>query len=392
MFVHIGNDIFGFLQNRTGIKKRHFNVLRGAVFEGIEVAPDNFFNLPIHKLARFKTNNSSTWGDFEHRFMIHEDMQVDKKIDDSNLLKTDSFFGKSLDKTLEETDLEKYNLDQYKIKGNYFTNINKTIKASEHTFFLYDNQNIINETFVSEVGKKISLIGVWYFVKPGSSGKIELVTSKNKLKFNIKENQILPVFSIGIAPVTASKKIRFKQEKIKNILIISAPAKTRKRKMTEVVETLLIKVLQNFDNYTVLNPVDVDIRSNYMTEKINSYKGHVYQVLIRNLLFIVCYNLDSAKKALINGKLYSILGIVNLSEINNWDVVKGKSVYVSVKFDDINSTIESAIHFAFKFKTAFPTEIFEFKIELLDDQAKQIKFGNGEIKVPALDIQIDVLK
>ena len=181
------------------------------------------------------------------------------------------------------------------------------------------------------------------------------------------------MFSIGIAPVTASKKIRFKQEKIKNILIISAPAKTRKRKMTEtlveveVVETLLIKALQNFDNYTVLNPLDIDIRSNYMTEKINSYKGHVYQVLIRNLLFsanitnktqqlfIVCYNLDSAKNALINGKLYSILGIVNLSEINNWDIVKGKSVYVSVKFDDINSTIESAIHFAFKFKTAFPT-------------------------------------
>ena len=60
-------------------KKRHFDVLRGAVFEGIEDAPDNFFNSPIHKLARFKTNNSSTGGDFEHCFMIHEDMQVDKK-------------------------------------------------------------------------------------------------------------------------------------------------------------------------------------------------------------------------------------------------------------------------------------------------------------------------
>ena len=212
------------------------------------------------------------------------------------------------------------------------------------------------------------------------------------------------MISIGIAPVVASKQIRFKQEKITNILIISAPAKNRKRKMTEVVETILIKALQNFDNYTVLNPLDIDIRSNYMTEKINSYKGHVYLVLIRNFvfsanitnetqqLFIVCYNLDSAKKALINGKLYSILGIVNFSEINNWDDVKGKSVYVSVKFDDINSAIDSAIHFAFKFKTAFPTEIFEFKIELLDDQVNQIKFGSGETKVPALDIQIDVLK
>ena len=109
-------------------------------------------------------------------------------------------------------------------------------------------------------------------------------------------------------------------------------------------------------------------------------------------MFVVCYNLDSAKKALINGKLYSILGIINLSEIKNWEEVKGKSIYVSVKFDDISSTIESAIHFAFNFKTAFPTEIFEFKIELLDDQAKQITFRSEETKVPALHIQIYILK
>ena len=174
--------------------------------------------------------------------------------------------------------------------------------------------------------------------------------------------------------------------------------------MKEVVETILFKALQNFDKYTVLNPLDIDIRSNYMTEKINNYKGYVYEILIRNLLFsasitndmqqifIVSYNLDSAKKALINGKLYSILGIINISEIKNWDKVKGKSIYVSVKFDDISSTVQSVTHFAFKFKTAFPTEIFEFKIELLDDVAKKIEFSADETKVPALDIQIDILK
>ena len=109
-------------------------------------------------------------------------------------------------------------------------------------------------------------------------------------------------------------------------------------------------------------------------------------------MFIVCYNLDSAKKPLINGKLYSILGIINISEIKNWEEVKGKSIYVNIKFDDISSAIENAIHFVFKFKTAFPTEIFEFKIELLDEQAKQITFASGETKVPALDIQIDILR
>ena len=140
-----------------------------------------------------------------------------------------------------------------------------------------------------------------------------------------------------------------------------------------------------------------------MTEKINNYKGYIYEVCVRNLLFsagikndtqnifVTRHNLNSAKKALINGKTYSLLGTVNLSEIKNWSGVKGKSIYLSIKFDDIAS-IESATHFAFKFTTGFPTEILEFKIELLGDKAKQIEFNDDENKVPAIDLQIDILK
>ena len=71
-------------------------------------------------------------------------MKVDKRINESNLLKTNRFFGNSYNKTVSETELEKFKLDKYSINGNDFTNINKTVKASEHAFFLYDNQNIIN--------------------------------------------------------------------------------------------------------------------------------------------------------------------------------------------------------------------------------------------------------
>ena len=173
--------------------------------------------------------------------------------------------------------------------------------------------------------------------------------------------------------------------------------------MVEILDTIMIKALQSYDKYTVLNPLDVDIRSNYMTEKINNYKGYIYEVCIRNLLlsvgiksdtqqiFVTCYNLDTAKKALINGKIYSILGIINLADVKNWEEVKGKSIYASLKFDDIAS-IETATHFAFKFKTGFPTEILEFKIELLDDKTKQIRFNDSETKVLTVDLQRDILK
>ena len=74
----------------------------------------------------------------------------------------------------------------------------------------------------------------------------------------------------------------------------------------------------------------MNIRSNYMTKILDDFKYSTYQVMLKNILFsanivndtqqifITCYNLDSAKKALINGKLYSILGIINLSEIKNF--------------------------------------------------------------------------
>ena len=108
-------------------------------------------------------------------------------------------------------------------------------------------------------------------------------------------------------------------------------------------------------------------------------------------IFIVCHNLNSAKKALINNKLYAVFGIINLNEIRKWDEMKGKSLYVNAKIDD-SHYMENAKHFGFKFKTNFPTEFLEFTCELLDDKTKQIEFANNEQKVPIIDLQIDILK
>ena len=37
---------------------------------------------------------------------------------------------------------------------------------------------------------------------------------------------------------------------------------------------------------------------------------------------------------MINGKIYNILGIIDLGKINNWDYIKGKALWANVNFND----------------------------------------------------------
>ena len=238
--------------------------------KGVGVGLDTFFNMPFNKLAVCRVNASVRNLLLTDCYKITENWILEKKIyekDADYWLKTDAFTGEKYEKTLtaaEMNDLTKFNKYEKQVKDANLKDINKVIKASEHAFFLYDNQNVINETFISEIYKKVSLIGgVWYFVKTGSDGKIELVTSKNKLNFKIKKQQNLTKFSFGIAPVVASKKIDFKNKKINNILIVSVDKKARagqKRRMAEILDTLMIKDLQSYNKYTVLNLLEIDIR------------------------------------------------------------------------------------------------------------------------------------
>ena len=64
-------------------------------------------------------------------------------------------------------------------------------------------------------------------------------------------------------------------------------------------------------------------------------------------IFVTCRELINAKVALINGKIYSILGIINLDKISNWEYIKGKSLWVNVSFtgqEQINDNKHLSFH------------------------------------------------
>ena len=172
---------------------------------------DSFYNVPFNKLAKFEINGIRH-GTIRNCYRINEDMKIETKIFElrENIFTTNTFYGASHEKTISEAkmnELLKLNNYEKAVKDVDFKNIKTIKKPSEHAYFLYENQNIIKETFISEINKRVSLLGgVWYFVKTGSDGKIEIVTSKNKLRFKIKKNESLSKFNFNISPVTAAKK------------------------------------------------------------------------------------------------------------------------------------------------------------------------------------------
>ena len=49
---------------------------------------------------------------------------------------------------------------------------------------------------------------------------------------------------------------------------------------------------------------------------------------------MTCRALNDAKIAVLNGKIYDILGIINLNKINKWEYAKGKLSWVNVNFNN----------------------------------------------------------
>ena len=79
-------------------------------------------------------------------------------------------------------------------------------------------------------------------------------------------------------------------------------------------------------------------------------------------IFVSCNGLNEAKESLINVKLFKTLGVINLTEIESWDKIKGKSKCTNAVFTDSeNPTV--ATHFALNLN-----DLLHFEFILLDDR------------------------
>ena len=104
----------------------------------------------------------------------------------------------------------------------------------------------------------------------------------------------------------------------------------------EIIDTVHILGIQNTE-FSFLNHVHISINSDVIIQQLTKYKNHRYRFVLQSFLFssniendtdvilLVSNGLNNTKKVLIKKNLEIMLGVCYLTEIKDWDIIKGQS-------------------------------------------------------------------
>ena len=114
------------------------------------------------------------------------------------------------------------------------------------SYFLYDKSNLIKETYIATLNKRISIYGsISYFDKKTENEIFKIISPENLLKFFVKKNTNKDSLSFQLTIVSGNLPI-LKDKKIHN-LSLTRIGRKRKLPMQEPIETVIIRAQQNFE-------------------------------------------------------------------------------------------------------------------------------------------------
>ena len=179
---------------------------------------------------------------------------------------------------------------------------------------MYDKSDLIKETFINALNKKISIYGsIGYFHKKKTENEIfKIVTREEILKFYI--NRLTSV---------SGKIPKLKDKKIYNL---SFNYNRRKKQTAKQIETVIICAKQNFEIAGGLNLVQIEIEDDRILHMLKRYKNTVYRLTpfgflfpasLKNnteQIFVTSRKLGNINKIWINSKIYGLLWIIDLKK------------------------------------------------------------------------------
>ena len=105
--------------------------------------------------------------------------------------------------------------------------------------------------------------------------------------------------------------------------------------MAETIEIVIIREQQKFEIENELNTVEIQINDVRILNILKNPKknvkyrlttlGMLFSASVKNdteKIFVTSRELNDIKKSLLNGKIYGLIGIINLQKINNWNNIK----------------------------------------------------------------------
>ena len=221
----------------------------------------------------------------------------------------------------------------------------------------------------------------------------------NRLKFNVLVDTEREFLTLQLEDILTPRKTETTDSKIKNFSILAIGEMN-----TKIIDQVITEGFQDFEQYMKINPVNIEITDSEIQTKLRFYsKRYKYRFIANSLLFssaiigntnaifITTNGLNDAKDILINGKLFQGIGVIYISEIENWDKIKNESHWTNVVLTDSAYPL-AAKQFAFAFETADLHNLLNFEYSLITDKGKLLKFANGEDKICALNFIIKLFK
>ena len=203
-------------------------------------------------------------------------------------------------------------------------------------FYLYDDSNFISNTIFTEPNRKIQCYGFISLLYIKSN--YQLVNSTNRLKFNVLNNDQRDHLIFQLEDILSPDQIKTTYSKISNFSILAAGNIKQK-----IIDQVLIEGFQNFAQYDKINPVDIrrtdpEIRSRFSLYSIKyKYRFIIHSLLFSsanqgdiNAIFITANGLSDAKQILVKRKLYQGIGVIFISEIENWDKIKNTHIALTL--------------------------------------------------------------
>ena len=390
-------------QDKTAINQLYpnfsFKYLSEFVYKGnsrhrFQWGEEDLFVLPSTKADKGNFKNSFM------KFVCSKSKYEDYLNSNNGIFYFDSY--KDLPDDLAECEklFDKEVLEIKKLVGD-IGELKEITEDEQLNLILYDDSNIIEETFIQRFNKHLQLYG-FISIPFANTKKNNLITLDNLLPFRVKRDIQKEKLTFELSYLDKEDQIATNDKKIHNLSIVCIEDS---KQMPIIEKEDTIEGLQTFENYQKLNSLDIKITDNeifkrliYKENKRIKYRFIPNSILFSSsvqeetqFIFLTVSGLNEARDIFINGKVYKAIGCIFTKEIEGWDKIK-KTTSNSVSCKLTNSRYPFGTkHLAFEFDTTSLNTLLNFTLNLIDQTGKEISFLDGEQKVPALNFTIQII-